>query len=261
MRADVYLAQYGHAKSRQSAKLLIESGKVKIDGVAVSKPSHDVDEEAQHTVEVTDAPRFVSRGGEKLDFALECFGIDVNGSKAVDVGASTGGFTDCLLQRGASLVYAVDSGHGQLDLSLQKDKKVVSYEKYNARDMKRGDFPFPFDIAVLDVSFISQTYIHQGICDVLDDGGRFVSLVKPQFECGRSALNSKGIVRSAKEHKRALVRVIESARACGLTCIDVVRSPIEGGDGNVEFLAHFVKCGDAYVSVSENKIDIITKNK
>lgn len=261
MRADLYLVQFGHTKSRQSAKLLIEAGKVNMDGVKIEKPSCDVDETLRHTVSISDAPRFVSRGGEKLDFALECFGIDVSGLAAIDIGASTGGFTDCLLCRKVSLVYAVDSGHGQLDPSLRDDKRVVSYEKYNAREMKREDFPLSFDLAVLDVSFISQTYIHRGIYEVLAEGGSFVALVKPQFECGRGALNGKGIVRSSKEHKKALIRVIESAIACGFTCIDAIRSPLEGGDGNVEFLAYFIKDKDASCGVSENKIDIITKNK
>ena len=261
MRADVYLAKHGHTKSRQSAKILIEEEKVTIDGVKIKKPSLEIDDAAEHSVVISEIPRFVSRGGEKLSFALDSFGIDVGGLRAIDVGASTGGFTDCLLKRGASFVYAVDSGHGQLDRSLQEDKRVISIEKYNARLMRSEDFPISFDMAVMDVSFISQTYIHKGIYEVLKDNGTFVSLIKPQFECGRNALNSKGIVKDPKERFKAVLKAVESAEACGFSCVDVIRSSIEGGDGNVEFLAHFVKNGNKDHKISENKIKLITETK
>lgn len=261
MRADIYLFKYGHTKSRQSAKLLIEAGGVKIDGSAVNKPSLEIDDTNKHKVEILGAPRFVSRGGEKLSFALDSFDISVRGMLAIDVGASTGGFTDCLLQSGAKLVYAVDSGHGQLDVSLREDERVVCIEKYNARLMRSGDFPQPFDIAVMDVSFISQTYIHKGIFDVLKDNGDFVSLIKPQFECGRGALNNRGIVKDPADRLNAIVRVIESARTCGFSCAGVVRSAIDGGDGNAEYLAHFIKNGDRECKITEAELKIITKNK
>ena len=261
MRADLYLFTYGHTKSRQSAKTLIENEKVKIDGAKITKPSFEIDEDAEHTVEITERQKFVSRGGEKLDFALDRFKIDVKGLLAIDVGASTGGFTDCLLQRGARTVYAVDSGHSQLDASLEEDERVVSIEKYNARLMTEEDFSVSFDIAVMDVSFISQTYIHRGLSSVLKDGGIFISLIKPQFEAGRSALNSKGVVKKASYHMQAVLRVIDSALICGFSCVDIIPSPIEGGSGNVEFLAYFVKSEKPVNHVSENKIKTITKAK
>ena len=261
MRIDVYLFTHDHVKSRQSAKVLIENGNVKIDGKKISKPSFDIDETLDHTVEITEKPRFVSRGGEKLNFALDKFAIDIKGLSAIDIGASTGGFTDCLLQRGAAEVYAVDSGHGQLDPSIESDERVVSVEKYNAKFMTKEDFPNLFDIVVMDVSFISQTYIHRGIADVLKDGGVLISLIKPQFECGRSALNSKGIVKKSSYHAEAIARVIDSALICGFSCMDIIRSPIEGGSGNVEFLGCFVKSEKSVNYVSESKIKSLIQAK
>lgn len=261
MRADVYLFNYGYAKSRQSAKNLIENGSVSIDGRKVSKPSAEISESVEHTVLVSDTPRFVSRGGEKLDYAIEMLSVPTEGKCCLDIGASTGGFTDCLLSHGARRVYAVDSGHSQLDLRLLNDARVISMEKYNARYMSPSDFPERIELAVMDVSFISQTLIHSGIASVLSEGGELVSLIKPQFECGRGVLNSHGVVKSARDHRIALERVIESASLCGLACIGIVRSPIEGGSGNVEFLAHF-RMGDACDrSAIEHRLDEIFENK
>ena len=211
MRADVYLFSIGMAKSRQSSKTLIENGNVKIDNKLITKPSIDIDDTIEHNVEIINKPKFVSRGGEKLDHALNVFNISAEDAICIDVGASTGGFTDCLLQRGASLVYAVDSGHNQLDPSIYENDKVISIEKYNARFIDPEDFSKRFDIAVMDVSFISQTFMHQGICSVLNDGGSLVSLIKPQFECGKNALNSHGIVKSKQDHIKAINKVIDNA--------------------------------------------------
>ena len=259
MRADIYVFNSGNAKSRQNAKILIENGNVLIDGKKVNKVSQDIDDTISHNIEIINKPRFVSRGGEKLDFALERFDINVDGTVCLDVGASTGGFTDCLLQRGASAVYAIDSGHSQLDVSIELNEKVISIEKYNAKFMQENDFPCKFDIAVMDVSFISQTMIHQGIYSVLKDNGIFVSLIKPQFECGKSALNSHGIVKKSSYHIQAINRVIDNALINGFACIDIIRSPIEGGSGNVEFLALFQKSKSPENKISENKIKQITQ--
>lgn len=254
MRADTYVFVSGNAKSRQNAKILIENGNVLINGKKISKPSQDIDETISHTIEIINKPRFVSRGGEKLDFAIEKFNINPSGLTCIDIGASTGGFTDCLLQRGARLVYAVDSGHSQLDPSIDSNEKVISIEKYNAKFMQEQDFPCNFNLAVMDVSFISQTMIHQGISSVLADEGILVSLIKPQFECGKSALNSHGIVKKSSYHLQAIIRVIDSALINGFSCLDIVRSPIEGGSGNVEFLAYFKKSQYPENKISENKI-------
>ena len=261
MRADLYLFTKGHARSRQNAKVLIENGCVIVDGKKISKPSQEISDECEHNTEIVNRPKFVSRGGEKLDFALYSFNISVKDMKFIDIGASTGGFTDCLLQRGASNVVAVDSGHSQLDPSLEENDKITSIEKYNARFLRAEDFPHLFDIAVMDVSFISQTLIHAGINSVLKDGGILISLIKPQFECGKNALNSHGIVKKSSYHIQAIFHVIDSAALNGFSCLDIIRSPIEGGSGNTEFLAFFKKEDTPKNYVNENKIKQITQTK
>ncbi len=260
MRADVFLATFGHAKSREAAKKLIESGRVSIDGKAVSKPSLDVDDEAEHSVIITECHEFVSRGGLKLEGALDAFGIDVRGWRAVDIGASTGGFTHCLLRRGASLVYAVDSGHGQLDVSLLEDNRVVNIGGFNARGLcsgERGILPCDLDGAVMDVSFISQTYILPGIVGLLKDGGVLVSLIKPQFEAGRGAVGKGGIVKSPRDRLFAVKRVLSCARESGFGLAGLMVSPITGGDGNVEYLAAF-RLGDTGAYPDDKYIEKIT---
>ncbi|MBR2381368.1 MAG: TlyA family RNA methyltransferase [Clostridia bacterium] len=261
MRADVYLFNSGNAKSRQNAKVLIEAGNVLIDSKKITKPAFEIDELEEHDVEIISKSKFVSRGGEKLDFAFDIFNVDVSNRICIDIGASTGGFTDCLLQRGADRVYAVDSGHSQLDPRIENDDRVISIEKYNAKFMTSDDFDVRFDIAVMDVSFISQTLIHSGVAEVLKDEGIFISLIKPQFECGKSALNSHGIVKKVSYHQDAICRVIDSAVISGFSCLDIVRSPIEGGSGNVEFLAYFKKSPHPQNLVSENKIKVILQAK
>ena len=258
MRADVYLFNSGNTKSRQNAKLLIEAGSVIIDGKKILKASVEIDEQIEHNVEIINKSKFVSRGGEKLDFAIESFNVEILGANCIDIGASTGGFTDCLLQRGANSVYAVDSGHSQLDSSIANNDKVVSIEKFNAKFMSHQDFPIRFDIAVMDVSFISQTLIHSAINDVLNDDGTLISLIKPQFECGKGALNSHGIVKKVSHHRDAILKVIDSAVLSGFSCIDVIRSPIEGGSGNVEFLIHLKKSTPPQNLIDDKKIKFIT---
>ncbi len=241
MRMDVYLTLYGHAASRKKAQDLIEGGAVTVDGVPVKKPSAPINEEVPHRVTVEQLFRYVSRGGMKLEAALDAFSIHVNRKKAVDVGASTGGFTDCLLQRGASRVICVDSGIGQLHPSLREDPRVVCVEHFNARELTTDVTEGLCDLAVADVSFISQTYLIPGIVSVLREEGEFVSLIKPQFEAGKAALGKGGIVRNSAYRYLAIKRVLESAGACGLDCRGVIPSPIEGGDGNREYLAYFIK--------------------
>lgn len=261
MRADVYLFNSGNAKSRQSAKSLIEGGNVLLDGIKILKPSQDVNENEPHSVEIINKPRFVSRGGEKLQHALEVFKIDPRGLVCIDIGASTGGFTDCLLQNNASVVYAVDSGHSQLDPLLENDDRVISIEKYNAKFMEEDDFSYIINLAVMDVSFISQTLIHPGVNKVLSDDGVLISLIKPQFECGKSALNSHGVVKKPSHHLMALNRVIDSALINGFSCIDITRSPIEGGSGNIEFLAYFQKSNTPTNHVNDSKLKALSQTK
>lgn len=243
MRLDKYLTEAGYAESRTQAQNLICEGNVLLDGKRIVKPSYAVDENGNLTVRIVNRQKYVSRGGLKLEKALSVFSLDVRGMCALDVGASTGGFTDCLLQNGASRVYAVDAGEGQLAPSLRTDARVVCIEKYNARDLKKEDFPEVFDIAVMDVSFISQTLILPGLSALLPEGGLLVSLVKPQFEAGRECVGKNGIVKYARDRRKALERVIDCAETLELTCFGADVSPICGGDGNVEFIVAFRKGG------------------
>lgn len=241
MRADVYLSTFGHTESRKKAQDLIDAAAVKIDGQTVKKSSVIINEEIPHTVEIEQVFKYVSRGGMKLEAALDAFRVNVNGLKAVDVGASTGGFTDCLLKRGAAVVYSIDAGVGQLHPDLKSHPRVKNIEKFNARELTSEVTDGECDVAVADVSFISQTYIIGGIASVLRDGGLFISLIKPQFEAGRSALGKNGIVSSTAYRFLAAKRVISFAVENGFDCIGLIPSPIEGGDGNKEYLALFVK--------------------
>ena len=239
MRIDVYLVEKGFCESRNRAARLIDEGKIVLDGKIVTKASFDVNGE-DHTVVITQEEKYVGRGGLKLEGALDIFGIDVADKKCIDVGASTGGFTDCLLQRGARSVCAVDSGRGQLHSKLLGDIRVTSVEGFNAREMTSDMFG-KFDIAVTDVSFISQTLLHSPISDVLYDGGMFITLIKPQFEVGKSAIGKGGIVKKPSDRAEAIIKVLESAALYGFGLVDFIKSPITGGDGNREYLAFFVK--------------------
>ncbi len=259
IRVDVYLAQNGYVKSRNAAKELIESGKITLDGRILQKPSELLDENTEHSVGV-EKEKYVCRGALKLEGALDKFGIDPAGFVCIDIGASTGGFTDLLLQRGAKKVFAVDSGHGQLDASLLSDERVVNIEGYNARNLNKNDFPNPFDLAVMDVSFISQTYMHKGISEVLSPSGILISLIKPQFEAGRAAVGKGGIVKKKEDREAAIIRVTQNAENVGLFCRDIMRSPIDGGDGNIEYLAIFSKNINDII-IDRAKIHALVKNE
>ncbi|MBO5305562.1 MAG: TlyA family RNA methyltransferase [Clostridia bacterium] len=247
MRLDVFLTTFGHAQSRTQARVLIEEGAVLLNGKLMDKASFSVDENANVSVEIIKRQKYVGRGGFKLEKALEVFSVDVSGACALDVGASTGGFTDCLLQNGAVLVYAVDSGAGQLAQKLLSDERVVNMEKYNARNLSREDFPRVPSVAVMDVSFISQTLILPSLSEVLADGGVLVSLIKPQFEAGRAAIGKNGIVKRATDRRHAIERVLDRAETCGLACFGLDVSPILGGDGNIEYIAAFRKGGETVI--------------
>lgn len=255
MRADIYICENGFAESRTKAARLIDEGKVIIDGRIIKKASEQINE-GEHSVEITEAERFVSRGGLKLLEAIEAFDVDVKGKRCIDVGASTGGFTDCLLQHGAECVFAVDSGTDQLHESLLENERVVSVEGFNAKNLDR-EFFGTFSVAVMDVSFISQTILHKKVYDILDEGGVFVSLIKPQFEAGRSALGKRGIVKEPKDRERAVIKVLDSAAILGFEVKGVIKSPIEGGDGNREYLACFIKgSSDASDTTYKTRFDI-----
>lgn len=244
MRADVFLSAYGYVKSRTAASRLIESG-VTVGGVRIKKPSQQINEDvADKEVVIFDPDRYVSRGGIKLEGALDAFGISPKWLVCADIGASTGGFTDCLLRRGAKKVYAVDVGHGQLDMSLQNDARVVSLEGVNARDISAETLGEKVALVVSDVSFISQEKIYGSVAKILDSGGKFVSLIKPQFEAGADNVGKGGIVKDRKTHVRVIEKLIIAAQTHGLYVKDLVPSPIKGGDGNIEYLSYFENDGD-----------------
>ena len=242
MRLDLFLFENGYVKSRTEAKSLIVGGSVKLFGMIVTKPSLEVSDGAE--IEITkEVSKYVSRGGYKLEGALLAFDVLPKDKLCIDVGASSGGFTDCLLQNGAKHVIAVDSGTMQLADSLRQDSRVTVRENFNARYMSREDFEFVPSLAVMDVSFISATYIIPAIYDVLSEKSDFICLVKPQFEVGRSLLGKGGIVKNEKHREMALNKVIEFAKITGFEYINYTDSPISGGDGNKEYLVHFKKNG------------------
>lgn len=243
MRADLYLVEYGFVKSRTTARKYIEEGHAVIDGIPVKKPSQEIDEQREHSVQILQPERYVSRGGRKLEGAIRAFDLDVRGKRAADIGASTGGFTDCLLQFGASHVYAIDSGRDQLDPDLMLDERVTCMEGVNARNLTPDDVDGYVDLVVMDVSFISQTLILPAVAEILQENGIYVGLIKPQFEAGRAALGKGGIVKSAKDRRAAVERVLDAAQQQGLCLCGLIESPIEGGDGNIEYLAYYIKNG------------------
>lgn len=242
MRLDVYLCKEGFFESRTRAKKAIDENRVSIDGKIASKPSEEVNE--GNVVEVAEShdDRLVGRAGLKLEYALDSFGIDVNGMRAVDIGASTGGFTQALLEHGAIKVYAVDVGRNQLHNSLRTDKRVVSIEEFNARNLDLSTVDgVKVDFACMDVSFISQTLLYDGLNRVLKDGGIFVSLIKPQFELTKADLGKNGIVKDEKKRKTAVDNVLNQASLCGFELLNISESPIKGGSGNTEYIASFRK--------------------
>ena len=237
MRIDLYLAEKGLAESRSRAQAMIAGGMVSVNGKTVTKPAFAVTE--ADNVVLTDTLKFVSRGGEKLLGAIQLFGLNVSGLTCVDIGASTGGFTDCLLKNGAKHVYAVDCGTDQLHPLLRNDPRVTVFEQTNARTLSSELLGEQCELAVMDVSFISQTLLYPAVIATLTDSGRLISLIKPQFETTAMALGSGGILRNSREHVRVLEDVVKKAEGYGLTLTALARSPIKGGDGNREYLAVF----------------------
>ena len=239
VRLDQAVTDAGLVESRSRARAMILAGDVLVNGIAVlqaGKPVGDGD-----TVELRAKPRFVSRGGDKLDHALTAFNLDVAGFRCADLGASTGGFTDCLLQRGASHVTAIDVGYGQIDVRLREDPRVTVVERVNARFPQEG--LRGLDLVVIDVSFISLDLVFPTTAAALRDGGWCVPLIKPQFEVGKGEVGKGGVVRDAATHRQVVERVMAQADSRGLRTMDLTRSPVVGPAGNVEFLA-LLKRGD-----------------
>ena len=238
-RIDQLLVERGFANSRTKAQALIMAGAILVNEQRVEKSSELIEPGASIRVKGTEDPasRYVSRGGVKLDAALREFAIDVRALLCLDVGASTGGFTDCLLQHGARRVVTVDVGHNQLDWRLRNDERVEVREGVNARHLQAVDFAEKFDIAVMDVAFISATKVMPAIVPLLTAGGSLVVLIKPQFEVGRGEVGKGGIVREPEKHERVIAEVHRAAEDLGLKVCGLIQSPIHGADGNIEFLA------------------------
>ena len=236
IRLDQLVIDRGLAPSRERARALILAAQVTVDGTIVSKAGAQVEPDALIALVAPDHP-YVGRGGLKLAHALDTFRIDVRGREALDVGASTGGFTDVLLQRGVTRVVALDVGHGQLDWTLRNDPRVVVIEHFNARSLTPGDLPGLVDVVVIDVSFISLRQILPVVPPLVRPGADVVALVKPQFEAGRGEVR-KGVIHDPTVHARVLEEIRTAAAAVGLTQTASTPSPITGQKGNVEFLLH-----------------------
>jgi 23S rRNA (cytidine1920-2'-O)/16S rRNA (cytidine1409-2'-O)-methyltransferase len=234
-RLDKWMVEHGVTESREKAQALIMAGEVLIDGRKAAKAGQPVGPESR--VEVLAKPRYASRGGLKLEGALKGFGVDASGLVCADFGASTGGFTDCLLQAGAARVYAIDVGSGQLDWKLRNDARVAVREGVNARHLELADLGEPVDLAVCDVSFISATLILPALLRVLKPEGRLIVLVKPQFEVGKGQVGKGGVVRDPALHEQSCAKVRGFLEDAGFKT-DIMESPITGAEGNREFLLY-----------------------
>ncbi len=239
-RLDVLLVKRGLAASREKAKAVIMSGNVLVDGQREDKAGASFDENVEIAVKGGQL-RYVSRGGLKLEKAMKCFDVTPRGRVCMDVGASTGGFTDCMLQNGAVKVYAVDVGYGQLDWKLRTDERVVCMEKTNIRYVTPEDIGEPPSLVSIDVSFISLTKVLPAVRELLAPAGEIVCLIKPQFEAGREKVGKKGVVRDPAVHREVIGKVAECARSMGFDILALEFSPIKGPEGNIEYLMHLKK--------------------
>ncbi|QHI69876.1 TlyA family RNA methyltransferase [Tichowtungia aerotolerans] len=239
IRLDQLLVDRGLAESREKAKRLVLAGQVLIDGQPAPKPGHPVT--TDHEIEIKQSERFVSRGGEKLEEAVQAFDLDLTGKVCLDIGSSTGGFTDCMLQHEAVKVYAVDVGKGQLHWKLREDDRVVVMEGVNARYLTAQDIPEAADFASIDTSFISLTKILPAVKELLKPGGQIVSLIKPQFEAGKEEVDKgRGVITDPAIHKAVISKVRNFGTAeLGLEWLGLATSPIKGPKGNIEFLAYW----------------------
>ena len=249
-RLDVLLVNKGFFSSRERAKTAIMAGDVYVNGGISDKAGTKIDEEAEITVKNDQCP-YVGRGGYKLAKAIGTFGLDLAAKTAMDIGASTGGFTDCMLQNGASKVYSVDVGYGQLDWKLRNDPRVVNMEKVNVRYLEPDTIPDRMDFVSIDVSFISLKLIFPVVRELLKKGGELVCLIKPQFEAGREQVGKKGIVRDRDVHRQVIENVIIYAVSNGLKPEELSFSPMTGAKGNIEYLLRAVNVPEGSFCDSE----------
>jgi len=239
-RLDVLLVEQGLLESRQKAQATIMSGLVFVNDQRVDKPGTAIANDAK--IEIRgNTLKYVSRGGLKLEKAMASFPVELNGAICGDIGASTGGFTDCMLQNGASKVYAVDVGYGQLAWKLREDPRVVCMERTNARYLDHEQIPDELDFASIDVSFISLKLILPAVCGILKEGGHVACLVKPQFEAGKEKVGKKGVVRDPAVHQEVLENFLNHAKESGFTVLGLTYSPIRGPEGNIEYLGYLEK--------------------
>jgi 23S rRNA (cytidine1920-2'-O)/16S rRNA (cytidine1409-2'-O)-methyltransferase len=239
-RLDKLLTEKGIVQSRERARALIMAGKVAVEGKRIDKPGVQINREANLKLQGDESP-YVSRGGEKLEGALKTFGIDPKGMVVMDVGASTGGFTDCVLQIGAQKVYAVDVGYGQLAWKLQKDPRVVNLERRNIRYLQREEVRNEIDLILIDTSFISIEKFLPFLLEFLKEGGSILSLIKPQFEVGKGEVGKGGVVRDEALHQKVIDRISTFSRELGLKILGVTESPLLGRKGNKEFFIYLKK--------------------
>jgi len=256
-RLDVLLVKGGFAESREKAKAIIMSGNVFVNNNREDKAGQTFDEKA--IIEVRgNTLKYVSRGGLKLEKAMANFDVSIEGKICMDVGASTGGFTDCMLQNGAVKVYSVDVGHGQLAWKLRQDERVVCMEKTNIRYVTNEDIPDLIDFSSIDVSFISLTKVLGPVRNLLTDNGQVVCLIKPQFEAGREKVGKKGVVRDKKVHIEVIEMVVEFAKSIGFNVLNLDFSPIKGPEGNIEYLLHIEK-GENADTINKTDLDLINE--
>ncbi|MGE5404748.1 MAG: TlyA family RNA methyltransferase [Candidatus Saccharibacteria bacterium] len=239
IRLDVAVHERGLAESREKARAIILAGQILVNGQRSDKPGAKVPEDAEITM-TGENLRYVSRGGLKLEGAIEAFGLTFTGKVMLDAGASTGGFTDCALQNGAVRVYAVDVGYGQLDWRLRSDPRVVVIERTNIRYSEPEQFPEMMDIATIDVSFISLSLVLPPIYSLMKQGGEVIALVKPQFEAGREQVGKKGVVKDPLIHQEVLLRAMKQAQEIGFTVKNACYSPVKGPNGNIEYFLYLV---------------------
>jgi 23S rRNA (cytidine1920-2'-O)/16S rRNA (cytidine1409-2'-O)-methyltransferase len=255
---DSLVYSQGSVLSREKAQAMIIAGEVWVDGKRIDKPGTKVDENAEIKVQ-SRRTQYVSRGGFKLEGAIQDFNIDFQAKVVLDVGASTGGYTDCALQNGAIKVFAVDVGYGQLDWSLRSDSRVVVFERTNIRYFTPDKLGELVDVITMDVSFISTTLIFPVLTHLLKEDGEVVSLIKPQFEAGKEKVGKKGVVKDPAVHREVLLRCIDAAGQSGLSCVGISYSPIKGPEGNIEYFIHLKKQLEPLEQILEKVFEVVRK--
>lgn len=258
-RLDVMLVEQGFATSREKAKAIIMSGIVFVDGQREDKAGTTFDSEKVKLEVKGHTLKYVSRGGLKLEKAMDRFGVQLEGKVCMDVGASTGGFTDCMLQNGAVKVYSVDVGHGQLDWKLRNDERVVCMEKTNIRYVTPEDIAEKPAFVSIDVSFISLTKVLGPVKELMTEDGELVCLIKPQFEAGREKVGKKGVVRDKSVHLEVIAMVMSYAESIGFKLLHLDYSPIKGPEGNIEYLLHMTK-NEAVEAVALNAVEVVEES-